>query len=115
MVFLQFLVIGLFFLLELAGLAAFSYWGFHFNGSSLLKVILGIGTPILVAVFWGMFVAPKANFPVTTLVRIILQIIIFGLAALALRFSGKPELALLFTGIAVIEMILMYAWVGEEE
>lgn len=104
---------GLFFLLELATLLAFSYWGFLVKGGMLWKTVLGIGTPLLVALFWGMFVAPKAVFSVTTPVRIILQVLIFGLATVALYFSGSSTFAVLFGIVTFILMILMYGWIKE--
>jgi ABC-type amino acid transport system permease subunit len=104
----QYTVMGLFFLMELCGLAAFSYWGFHMNRGLLLYISFGIGTPLLVAIFWGTFIAPKASYPVSIPVRIVLQLIIFAFAVAALYFSGKTKLAVLFGIVVLIEMILMY-------
>ena len=43
---------GLAFFLELAMLAGFGYWGFYGDKSVLIKWILGIGIPVVVAVVW---------------------------------------------------------------
>jgi len=107
----QYTVMGLFFLMELCGLAAFSYWGFHLNQSWLINILFGIGTPLLVAIFWGAFVAPKASYPVSIPVRIVLQLIVFAFAVAALYFSGKTKLAILFGIVVLIEMVLMYTLV----
>ncbi|SDN62925.1 Protein of unknown function [Psychrobacillus sp. OK028] len=104
----QYIVFGLFFMLELCALGAFSYWGFHMNKGGFINIVMGIGTPLLVAIFWGAFIAPKANFPVTIPIRIILQLIVFGLATTALFASSKGTLAIVFGSIVLIEMILMY-------
>jgi hypothetical protein len=85
----QYTVMGLFFLMKLCGLAAFSYWGFHLNRSWLINILFGIVTPLLVAIFWGAFVAPKASYPVSIPLRIVLQLIVFAFAIAALYFSGK--------------------------
>ncbi|MGJ9457317.1 YrdB family protein [Oceanobacillus sp. CF4.6] len=53
------------FLLEIAALIAFSYWGFHVDKGIFIKVLLGISTPILIAFVWGLFLAPKATYPIT--------------------------------------------------
>ena len=104
----EYTVISIFFLLELATLAILMYWGFHVDKGMLMKIALGIGTPLLAAVIWGTFVAPKASIPVSIPVRIILQTIIFGSAATALYFSEKGMLATIFGIVVFIEMILMY-------
>jgi Protein of unknown function (DUF2568) len=52
--------LGVAFLLELAALAAFGYWGAQAGGGTLGKIALAVGAPLLVAVVWGLFLAPKA-------------------------------------------------------
>lgn len=109
MIIVQYAVVTIFFFLELAMLAAFMYWGFHVDKGMLIKILLGIGTPILVAIIWGTFIAPKASVPVSLPLRIFLQIILFGSAVVALYFSEKRMLATVFGIVVIIEMILMYA------
>ncbi|WP_411747550.1 DUF2568 domain-containing protein [Psychrobacillus psychrotolerans] len=53
--------------------------------------------------------APKATFPVTIPVRILLQIIVFVLSITALFAAGKGKLAIIFGCSVLIEMILMYS------
>ena len=65
--------------------------------------------PLLIAIFWGTFIAPKASIPVSVPLRIVLQVIIFGSAATVLYFSDKRMLALIFAVVALVEMILMYS------
>ena len=108
MIVFQGIVMTVFFLMELAALASFGVWGFHVPSGLALKIALGIGTPLAVAVLWGMFIAPKASFPVTIPVRALLQAVVFGMAALALYASGKPTLAVAFLALAAVEMALSY-------
>lgn len=99
----------IFFLLELCSLAAFCYWGFKLPGAALwVRAAAGIGTPVLVAVLWGMFVAPKASFPVGALPRLAIQLVVFGTAAAALYASGLHKLGTIFMLIAVVELVLSY-------
>ncbi len=102
------MVLGALFLVELAALAAYSYWGFHFGSAKWLQFILGIGAPALVAVFWGAFVAPKASIPVSVPVRALLQAVVFAGAAGALYAAGRPAWALAFLIIAAVVMALVY-------
>ncbi len=108
MMVVQYAIISIFFLLEIAMLVSFMYWGFHLDTSLLVKILFGIGTPILVAIIWGTFIAPKASIPVSVPIRILLQIILFSSAAVALYFSEKGTLAIIFGTVVLIEMILMY-------
>ena len=106
----QYIVVAIFFCLEISTLAALMYWGFHIDKGILMKTMLGIGTPIFVAIIWGTFIAPKASIPVAVPLRIFLQIIIFGSAIAALYFSEKRALAMIFLVVMLIEMTLMYIW-----
>ena len=103
MIVIQYAIISIFFLLEIAMLVSFMYWGFHLDNRLLIKILLGIGTPIVVAIIWGVFIAPKASIPVTVPIRVFLQIILFGSAAVALYFSEKGTLAIIFGTIVLIE------------
>ena len=48
---------------KLCALAALAYWGFHSGRGWLTKLGLGLGAPLLAALVWGTFVAPKASIP----------------------------------------------------
>ena len=98
------------FLLELCLLAALGYWGFHTGSGPLGKTALGIGVPLLVAVVWGLFLAPKAAIAVPVQARVVLKIALFGLAIVALAIAGRPTLAWAFAVIAVLNGALLYAW-----
>ena len=51
---------GLSFLVELCLLAAFAYWGAHTGQELAAKIGLGVGAPLLGAIFWGVFMSPRA-------------------------------------------------------
>ncbi len=71
------------FLLELCMLGALGYWGFKTGDSAVTQVLLGLGAPLLAAVVWGLFIAPKATFEVPKAVWVGLQVVLFGAAARA--------------------------------
>ncbi|GAB2829689.1 hypothetical protein GCM10022221_30370 [Actinocorallia aurea] len=50
------------FLLEIVSLGLLAWWGFTREGPVLLRVLLGVGAPLVGAVFWGLLAAPKARF-----------------------------------------------------
>src|SRR5215204_6227238 len=93
------------FLLELAALAAFMLWGFGATTNTLLNILLGIGVPLLVALFWGMFMAPTARRRVSGVIYYILQCVVFGLAALALWAANQPLLAIVLAVVFVLNTI----------
>ncbi|WP_413303023.1 YrdB family protein [Bacillus sp. 1P10SD] len=102
--------LGVRFLLEVMVLVILGYWGFHVTQSSLIKIVFGIGTPLLVAVIWGMFGAPKAPYTLTGLPFWLLEIVIFGLPVVVLFLLEMQTMACLYGGMAVINLILMKVW-----
>ena len=98
------------FLLELCALAALAYWGFKTGESVVAKSGLGIGAPLLAAVVWGTFVAPGAPIQAPGFLRLVLELVVFGLASAALYSAGRPTLAWVLMLAFVINRVLMYAW-----
>src|SRR5690349_8077903 len=98
------------FLLELCALVALGYWGFHTGDSMAGKVALGIGSPLLAAVVWGLFVAPKATVTVPGPIHVLLQIMVFGSATAALAVSGHRVLALAFMLNVIVNAVLLHVW-----
>jgi len=109
MIMIQSALLLVLFLVELGSLAAFGYWGFHIDKGMLMKVLLGIGLPLAVAVFWGTFVAPKASIPVSLPLRAVLQLTVFTLAAAALYAAGQKPLAIGFLAAALLDWTLVHA------
>ena len=98
------------FLLELCALGTLGYWGFKTGGGTIAKVGLGIGVPLLAAVVCGTFVAPNAPVSMPVVLSLLLQVMIFGLAAASLAATGHPRLTWAFVAVVAINAILMYVW-----
>ena len=98
------------FLLELCVLAAVGYWGFKTGSGWFLKILLGIGAPLLIAVIWGMFGAPKAANHLTGISLLALEVVVFGSGVAALYATRNYSLAWSFAAILVINRILMFVW-----
>ena len=103
-----FLNLGLRFLLELGALAALAWWGFHVGDSTASDLILGLGLPLLAVIVWGLFIAPRARFPVPLKVRAPAEMAIFLAAVLAFWGVGQRGLALAFAVLAVISELVLY-------
>jgi quinol-cytochrome oxidoreductase complex cytochrome b subunit len=108
--FLKLANLGFAFLLELCVLAGMSYWGFHTGSGTALKIGLGFAAPVLTAIFWGVFVSPKALMPVPAPWHLVLQVLVFGLAALALVAADQPVLAGILAAAFIVNQVLIAVW-----
>lgn len=102
--------LALSFVLELCLLVALGYWGFETGTSPFAKVALGIGAPLLAAIIWGVFMAPRASVPLPEPWHLVLAVVLFGAAAAALYVAGHPTLAWVLALVFVINRILIYVW-----
>ncbi len=102
--------LGVRFLLELCMLAAVGYWGFKTGSDWSLKILLGIGAPLLIAIIWGMFGAPKANFHLQGFMLFILEALVFGSGVAALYATKNYSLSWVFAAITIVNRILMFVW-----
>lgn len=93
------------FLSELAALAALAYWGFTVPESTAIRVLLGAGLPVVAAVLWGLFAAPRAVVRRTPLV-VVTKVLVFGAAVLALAVRGSAVLAVILAVAAVLGSLL---------
>ncbi len=107
---LKYLNLALAFFLELAMLAAFALWGFHTGQSTILKIGLGIGIPFLVALIWGLFMAPNSSMRLHGAAYLALKLGLFGLAVTALITTDNNALGIVLLAIFVINTILLYVW-----
>ena len=95
------------FLLELAVLVALGYWGFHVDRGMLVKVGLGIGAPLVAAGVWAIFGAPKSDHHLTGGWYVLLEIVVFGSAAIALAAARQTTLAAVFAAVVVVNAVLL--------
>lgn len=102
--------LALAFLLELALLAVFAYWGFQAGNSTLAKILLGIGLPLLAALIWGIFMAPNSARRLQGGAYLALKALLFGLAVVALVAVGRTTLGVTFAGVVVINTIFLFIW-----
>ena len=100
------------FSLELGMLAAFAYWGYKNGNGLVVKWVVAIVLPLIVAVIWGLILAPKAPYRLDTPFRVIVELTLFLLAAFALYRLGYVTLAFVFAALSVLcQMIFLF--VGE--
>jgi hypothetical protein len=97
------------FLLELAALAAVGLWGASVAAGPA-AVVLAVGLPVVVAVLWGTFAAPRARHRLPLHLRAPFELGVFALAALALWHAQLVAWGALFAAIAVVNALLLTAF-----
>jgi hypothetical protein len=102
------------FILELAALAALAYWGWT-QHTGVLRYLLTVGLPVLGAVLWGVFAVPgdrsrsgDAPVPVPGILRLLLELLLFGFAAWCLYDAGLVLLANIFGIVVLVHYIISY-------
>src|SRR5205814_122192 len=98
--------LALSFLLELCLLAALAYWGFNTVERFALQVAVGVGAPVLVAIVWGIFLAPASRRRLRPPLHQLLELLLFGLAFTALFMAGQPLLTELFLLVYALNFAL---------
>ncbi len=97
------------FVLELSALAALAYRGFSLNASLGVRVLTGVGAPLVAAVVWGLFASPRAAIAVPSGVQLAVQLATFAVAVAALVLAGRTQLAW-GLGVAVTINAVLLAW-----
>ncbi len=94
--------------LELCALGALGYWGFEAGDGLALNLMLGLGAPLAFALVWGAYVAPKAPYRLADPQRLMLEIAVFGLAAIALLAANVGGLAVVLALAVAVNIGLMF-------
>lgn len=66
-----------------------------------------LGVPAVVAVVWGLFVAPRARVPLALPVRVALTTVIFAGAVAALTVAGHPVSAAVLAALFVVDEVAL--------
>lgn len=105
------IMLGTRFLLELALLAALGVAGWGLAQGSWCYVA-AIALPLAAAALWGVFRVPNDGGPPTVrvpgVVRLLLEIFLFGAAVGALYAAGRPGWALALGGVTLLHYALSY-------
>jgi len=91
-----------------------AYWGWT-QYVGWLRFGLAIGLPLLAAIFWGTFAVPndpsrsgKAPVPVPGMVRLLLELVFFGLAVWMLYDAGATLLSFSMGVVVIVHYALSY-------
>lgn len=111
-------------LLELAAILSFGIWGYH-QSDSVIRILLAFLLPLGFAVLWGVFAvrddpsrSGKTVIQTPGIIRLLLELGLFGLAAWMLLDLEHTRMAFIFTAIVAIHYILSYdriAWLLKQK
>ncbi|MEJ3404317.1 YrdB family protein [Rathayibacter sp. YIM 133350] len=95
------------FLLEIFAVVSLAIWGFSTSWPApWLNWVIGLGAPAIAIVLWGLFRSPKAVFHLDVFGRAIVEILVFGAAAVAWWDMGQPLVAGIFAVVALVSGII---------
>lgn len=77
------------FLVELLALAAFAIGGWSL-ATGPLRFVLAIALPVIAAIVWGLWMAPKSSRRLHDPTRLVVEIVFFLAAGVALVIAGFP-------------------------
>ena len=98
------------FLLELGVLAALIYWGFSTESPLLVKIVLGIGAPVVAVLVWAILGAPNSARRLTGIWYWLLRIGFDAVGGGALFVANQPALGAIFVVVAAINCVLALLW-----
>jgi hypothetical protein len=102
--------LGVRFLLELCMLASIGYWGFKMHAGWAMKILLGIVLPVLIAVIWGYFMAPRSAHRLSGIPFAVMDMILLGSGGVALYASGLVNLAWIYAVVLIVSEVLRVVW-----
>jgi uncharacterized membrane protein SirB2 len=96
--------VALRFILELAGLVAVAWWGFH-AADGATGWLLGVAGIVVFVVVWGLFVAPRARYPQPPRIRLVAGTVILLTTAALLATTGAVAVAVAFALLVVLNAV----------
>lgn len=84
--------------------------GAHAGATLPLKLVLGLGAPLLLVLLWGTFAAPRATVTLPAPAPFLLGLALLMLAGGALALSGRVSWGTAYAALAVVNAALMAVW-----
>ncbi len=96
--------------LEILVAVTVGYWGYHLASGPYLKIVLAVTVPLLLAVFWGVFLAPMARRRLRMPWLFIVKTMIFAGSALAAYVAGARAFAVILAALIAVNTALVALW-----
>jgi hypothetical protein len=90
------------FLVEVAMLILLGHWGYHLADGMFMKVLCAIAAPLIAAVLWGIFAAPKSKNRLKQPALLAFKLVMFIGTAVLLYWPGHIFIAAVFLFFALL-------------
>ena len=97
------------FLIEVAALAIFAYWGWK-AGNGAVRWAIAVGAVAAAVVVWALFVSEDPTISIPRSLQFVIELGVWAAAGAALYAAGHARLAMAFLGIAIASGVLNYVW-----
>jgi hypothetical protein len=94
-------------LMELGIVVALAYWGYRTGKSPIQRTVLSIGAPMIVFSVWT-FIDFRKVVPVPEPFRLVQELVISGLAAVAWYAAGQRTLGWALGLVSIVHHALVY-------
>jgi Protein of unknown function (DUF2568) len=95
-------------LMEIGIIVGVAYWGHHTGRTIVTKLVLTIGSPVLVFGFWGIIDFRQAG-KFAELLRLIQELALSFLAAASVYAAGQRTCGWIIALLSIVQHILVYA------
>ncbi|MEH1056215.1 YrdB family protein [Micromonospora sp. CPCC 206171] len=95
------------FLVEMAMLVAAGWWGFTLDAGLAVRLVAGLGAPLLIALVWGVFCSPRARVRGAPAAKYAVQAACFLAAGVLLALAGHPLLAVGLVALWAVDRALL--------
>jgi len=85
-------------------------WGWFVAARPLWGVLAAVAGAGVMALVWGLFVAPKAASRLADPSRFLVEVAVFGVATLALAGTGRLRLAIGYGALSALSLALMFVF-----
>ena len=92
---------------EIAVFALLVAAGWRADAPTLVRILLAVGLPVIAAVLWGLFAAPRARVRSAPL-RLVTKVLVLGAGVVAGFFVLPLVLAVTLTVVVVVNTVLIY-------
>lgn len=102
--------LGLRFILELCLIFTLGFIGSHASDSIFLKWLLAILLPLSASLIWGTLIAPKAAHLLDRPQRVIVELLLFGIAIALLCVTGYAMAGIVLAIAVLVNEVLLITW-----
>jgi di/tricarboxylate transporter len=92
---------------ELASYAALGYFGANLHFADWLRAVFALALPAAAIVVWALLLAPRARWPLADPAALLLELVVFVGAAVALGIAGSPVAAVVLGVVASANAMLL--------